>query len=500
MNTNAASIVAPLCVIGATSVRDVRVEDVGAKAYNLMRMSEAGLSVPPGFVLGTSICRAYHDAGGRLDDDVSAVVADGVQRIEDATGLRFGAGRHPLLLAVRSGAAVSMPGMLETILGVGLSDATLPGLLRATGDPVFVWDSYRRLIQSYGEVVDGCPAAAFATVVNDAVARAGVPAGELDVASLREVVSELKDVYRSVAGRPFPQDPLVQLLGAVAAVLRSWNAPHAVDYRTFLGLDDRGGTAVTVQAMVFGNLGVTSGAGVGFTRDPTTGQDRLYVDFLLNAQGEDVVGGRQSARDPESLISALPGLAHDLQTTRRRLEALFGDAQDFEFTVEEGKLWLLQSRAAKRTSWAALQIACDLVDEELIDEATAVQRLSDLDLDSVTRVRLADADTTVPLAAGTPAGVGVVAGRIALSVDAARRAADRGDPVVLVRHEASTTDIAGLAVCRGLVTGTGARTSPRPSSPANWVSSVSSGVEVSRSTPGAVVSASGRSSSPRATW
>jgi len=450
----------PLCVIGETSVRDVTVEEVGAKAYNLMRMTEAGLPVPPGFVLSTRLCREFHDAGGHLGDNVAGLVADGVRRIERATGLRFGAGRRPLLVAVRSGAAVSMPGMLETILNVGLSDATLPGLLRATGDPVFVWDSYRRLIQSYGEVVEGCPAAPFAAVLNEATTQAGVPSvAELDVAGLKGAVRTLQDVYRSVVGHPFPQDPITQLLGAVEAVLRSWNASRAAQYRALQGFTDLAGTAVTVQAMVFGNMGVTSGSGVGFTRDPSTGEDHLYVDFLLNAQGEDVVAGRYAAGDPEPLIAALPPLAHELQTVRRRLEALFGDAQDFEFTVEEGKLWLLQTRTAKRTPWAALRIACDLVDEQLIDPATALQRLHDYDLDAITRVHLAAEEQQQPIGHGTPAGTGVITGRAALSVDTVQHYTEHGDPVILVRDEASTQDISGLAICRGLVTATGARTS-----------------------------------------
>ena len=252
---------------------------------------------------------------------------------------------------------------------------------------------------------------------------------------------------------------MTQLLGAVEAVLRSWDAARAADYRDLEGLNDLVGTAVTVQAMVFGNMGVTSGSGVGFTRDPATGENRLYVDFLLNAQGEDVVAGRHAAADPEPLIEALPGLAHELQTVRRRLEALFGDAQDFEFTVEEGKLWLLQTRTAKRTPWAALRIACDLVDEKVIDPATAVQRLRDFDLDTITRVQLVGDDIARPIGHGMPAGTGVATGRVALSVDAARRYAEEGHPVVLVRDESSTDDIAGLALCRGLVTATGARTS-----------------------------------------
>jgi len=447
-------------MIGETSVRDVSIEKVGAKAYNLMRMSEIGLAVPPGFVLETELCRTYHEGGQRLDKGVIDLVVEGIDRVERATGLSFGAGRRPLLVAVRSGAAVSMPGMLETILNIGLSDTTLPGLLRATGDPVFVWDSYRRLIQSYGEVVDGCPASAFGEVLNDAKVQYGVPGvAELDVATLRNVVVNLKDVYQAVVGHAFPQDPLTQLLGAVEAVLRSWNGPRAIEYRALKGLDDLAGTAVVVQAMVFGNMGVTSGAGVGFTRDPSTGEDRLYVDFLLNAQGEDIVAGGQPGGDPDVAIAALSGLAHELQVVRRRLEALFGDAQDFEFTVEEGKLWLLQARAAKCTPWAALHIVCDLVDEGLIDPATAGQRMHGFDLDGIARVTVAAKDGAEPIGHGIPAGTGVASGRAALSIETAHRYADRGDPVVLVRDEASTTDVAGFPVCGGLVTAVGGRTS-----------------------------------------
>lgn len=429
MNRSTAGNGELLHVFGETSVREVSIDEVGAKAYNLMRMTEAGLAVPPGFVLDAVLCRAYHDAGGRLSEGVVERAAEGVRQIEGTTGAHFGAGRRPLLVAVRSSAAVSMPGMLETILNVGLTDATVPGLLRATGDPVFVWDSYRRLIQSYGEVVGGCPDAPFAAVLNEATTRHGVPtAAELDIAALKDVVRNLQVAYHSVVGRPFPQDPMAQLLGAVEAVQRSWNGTRAAEYRAIEGLTDLVGTAVVVQAMVFGNRGVTSGSGVGFTRDPATGEDRLYLDFLINAQGEDVVAGRQAAGDPEPLLAALPGLARDLQTVRRRLEVILDDAQDFEFTVEEGKLWLLQTRNAKRTPWAALRIACDFVDEGLIDPATAVQRLGEHDLDNISRVRLAAEADAHPIGRGMPAATGVATGRAALSLKSARRYAITANP------------------------------------------------------------------------
>jgi pyruvate, orthophosphate dikinase len=434
--------------------------EVGSKAANLMRMVAAGLPVPPGFVLGTEICADYHSGDGRLGADVVALVEGGVRQLEGLTHLRFGGSRRPLLVAVRSGAAVSMPGMLDTILDVGLCDGTLSGLLRATGDPVFVWDSYRRLILSYALVVEGCRGGPFEAVLNDLLHRERAPVvGELDVAALRELVARYQQVYRAQVGRPFPQDPMDQLLGAVEAVLRSWNAPRAVEYRRLRDLSGLRGTAVTVQAMVFGNTGGTSGSGVGFTRDPTTGDNHLYVDFLLDSQGEDVVAGRHGAEEPERLVAAVPGLAHELQRVRRTLEVNFGDVQDFEFTVEDANLWILQTRAAKPAAWAALRIACDLVEEGIIDRATALERLSAFDLDEIRRVHLDPAVDVHPMARATPASSGVAVGRVALSVESALRLSTEGEPVVLVRQEASTDDIAALAACQGLVTATGARTS-----------------------------------------
>ncbi len=448
----------PLPVIGQTSLRDVNLEQVGNKAYNLMRMNEAGLPVPPAFVLTTDLCRCYEDNGRQLPPETEELLRRGVAILEQATNRSFGGSRRPLLMSVRSGAAVSMPGMLDTILNIGLDDITVPGLLRATGSPTFVWDSYRRFIHTYAEVVDGCPSDPFGAVIAEALAREGVPVvDELDVASLRVVVGHLQDVYQSLTGHPFPQDPMQQLMNAVESVLRSWSAPRAVEYRRLEELDGKAGTAVTVQAMVFGNLGLSSGSGVGFTRDPASGERRLYVDFLLNAQGEDIVAGRDAAGDSEALIAAVPGLAHQLQHVATLLEALFRDAQDFEFTVEDGTLWMLQTRNAKRTPLAALRVACDLVDEGLIDPSTAVQRLDGYDLDAIATARL---DVNVsPISCGIAAGSGVVSGRVALSVASARRFSANGDSVILLRGTATTDDIAGLEVCAGLVTTYGARTS-----------------------------------------
>lgn len=433
---------------------------IGAKAAGLARLASSGLPVPPAFALTTKVCADYQRARGRLDPDVGRLLVRGIGYLEQATGRRFGAARRPLLLSVRSGAAVSMPGMLQTILNVGLCDTTLPGLLLSTGDPAFVWDTYRRLLCSYAEIVESQPPGPFEQATSEALARQAAPdPSELDVAARRELVTRLKEVYGRVAGHPFPQDPTQQLLGAIEAVLRSWDSERAVEYRRIQNLSGLAGTAVTVQAMVFGNLGVTSGSGVGFTRNPATGADEPYTDFLLSAQGEDVVGGRASASDLETLLSAVPGLAEELQTVRKRLEAIYRDAQDFEFTVEDAKLWLLQTRAAKRTALAALQIACDLVDEGLIDTTTALDRLSGYDIDQIASTRLVPDAGVDPVGHATPAGGGVASGAIALDVEAAVRTAANGEPVILVREHASTTDIAALAASGGLLTATGARTS-----------------------------------------
>jgi pyruvate,orthophosphate dikinase len=432
-------------------------QTVGGKAYNLIRLAAAGLPVPPGFVLGTAVC-ADHLAGALTRRNLADLVTEGVRALEEETGLRLGARRRPLLVAVRSGAAVSMPGMLETILDVGLCEASVPGLLRMTGNPRFVWDSYRRLVQGYAEVVHGCAASEFDAVLGDALARAGATdVRELDAVALRTLTRGFLDVFAERVGSAFPDDPVEQLLGACEAVMRSWTADKAVRYRALAGLEGLAGTAVTVQAMVYGNMGGTSGSGVAFTRDPSTGEDRLYMDFVLDGQGEDVVAGRRSGDDGELLVRRFPAVHAELLRVRRTLEAVFRDVQDFEFTVQEGALYLLQTRDAKRTAWAALRIACDLVDEGLIDEGTALARLGEVDLDAARRIRLSGA-TATPLARATPASPGVASGRIALDPERAQAMARRGERVILVRRDVATEDVAALGSAAGLLTARGVRT------------------------------------------
>jgi pyruvate,orthophosphate dikinase len=442
------------------SLNDARPEDVGNKAANLIRMAAAGLPVPPGFVLPTALCRAFFDSGGRLPVGTAELLRDGVRELERATGRNFGGARLPLLVSVRSGAPVSMPGMLDTVLNAGLSHQTLAALVRATGNPRQAWDSYRRLVQSYAEVVRGAAAHPFDSVLEEHLRTEEVPeVAELDVAALKSVTTVFLDQYASATRAPFPQDPMEQLTGAVEAVFRSWRSPRAIEYRRLNKLDDHLGTAVTVQVMVFGNMGTTSGSGVGFTRNPATGENELYLDFLWNAQGEDVVSGRCAVEGAAGLREADPNLFSQLRAAAERLEALFRDAQDFEFTVQEGRLYLLQTRSAKRTPIAALRIACDQVREGLIDESTGLNRLAGDDLAAITTVRVSATGDVKHIGTGTPASIGVAVGEAVFDPQRAATAAASGRSVILIRADIATDDIAGLAAASGILTARGGRTS-----------------------------------------
>jgi len=417
-------------------------------------MTAAGLPVPAAFVLPVAWCRREAD-----DKELAEVLSSGIATLEAATGLGFGSPRRPLLVSVRSGAAVSMPGMLETVLNVGANAATVEGLIGHTGNPRLAWDCYRRLVQSYSEVVQGLPRGPFDELVTHALSAAGVETeNELDYSSLRQLTGDLLARFRELAGVPFPDDPREQLREAALAVFRSWKAPKAVAYRNANGVDHDAGTAVTVQRMVFGNAGGTSGAGVAFTRNPATGAAGLYLDFQFNGQGEDVVAGRQAAHGDDRLRRTLPSAWMQLQEAGHALEALFHDAQDFEFTLEAGSLYLLQSRAANRTPWAALHIAVDQVDEGLISPREALSRLAAIDVAAVVRTRLADSKAE-RLALAQVASIGVASGAIALDSKNASHMADKGTPVILVRRASETADIDGLIRAAGILTRTGARTS-----------------------------------------
>jgi pyruvate,orthophosphate dikinase len=431
-------------------------QTMGFKAWNLLRMAQLSLPVPPAFVIGTRYCV---DATSRQQGASKVIWDAGLHAVEHATGLALGDARRPLLLSVRSGAPVSMPGMMETILNIGLCDATVNGMLRQSGNPRLVWDAYRRLVVTYGEVVDGIPPQVFEQATR---ARFGArDERDLDFAELRELTRCLLSAYETTAGRPFPQDPQLQLAGAIEAVFASWLSAKATAYRRINGISDSIGTAVTVQRMVFGNAGGQSGAGVGFTRNPATGEPALWVDFLFNAQGEDVVSGRRSAHGHDELAAVLPGVWLALQSACRQLEHAFGDMQDFEFTVQEGQLFMLQSRGGKRTPRAAARIALDMLDEGLITADIARERTAGLDRKALARSHVVAENGQPPaaVARADTASNGVAVGEIVLDEARARARFAAGAQVVLVRRDAETSDISALECATGLLTQRGARTS-----------------------------------------
>ncbi len=435
-------------------------EAVGSKAHNLMRMARRGLSIPPGFVLGTEVCRAYMASPETTLAGISPSIAEAMHWLESATGTFLGDAKRPLLVSVRSGAAISMPGMMETILNIGLNDTALGGLLRSRGNPRLAYDCKRRLIQQYGEVVAGIPAASFDDVVALHLAATGtVATDEMSSAELAALADSLAEVYTGVVGQAFPADPRAQLDGAIRAVLDSWMSPRAIAYRKLHDIPDDLGTAVIVQAMVFGNAGSASGSGVGFTRNPGDGENDLYVDYLANAQGEDVVAGRRRAAGLDELLRLAPAAASALIAAAPLLEAEFGDMQDFEFTVADGRLYFLQCRSGKRMPLAALRIAVDQVAEGLLTPSAALERLAELDLAAIAIRRVVPRDGMGAVATGMPAGSGVAVGRIVFDPERVAGVAGPDKPVILARQNAETADIAAMALSAGLLTAEGARTS-----------------------------------------
>jgi pyruvate,orthophosphate dikinase len=429
----------------------------GSKAAQLAVMNRLGLAVPPAFVLPTNLCQAINrgdaDAGVALEEGLRL----GIARLEELTGRRFGDERAPLLVSVRSGAEKSMPGMLETILNVGLNASNLRGFIRLTGNPRLAWDSYRRFIQGYAEVVHGLAGDTFDACLADMVRREAVAGeSELDGEALERLTADYLDIALRGIGHPIPEQPMEQLLTAARAVYRSWDSAKAVEYRRLNGLQHLAGTAVTVQAMVFGNAGGRSGAGVAFSRNPATGAPGLYVDFLLDAQGEDVVSGRRTPGSAELLAARLPVAAAELAAGAKRLEKECGDLQDIEFTIEDGKLFFLQTRAAKRTPRAALRVVVDLVREGIIDADTGLRRVAEIDLAQAGVTRFVDRAQAV--ATAIPASPGVASGRVAFDSPRAKEMAADGTPVILVRHDTSTEDVAGFAVAAGILTAVGGRT------------------------------------------
>ncbi|MGZ5896833.1 MAG: PEP/pyruvate-binding domain-containing protein [Xanthobacteraceae bacterium] len=442
--------------IGDGSAKKHSAEVVGAKAANLARMAALGVPVPPAFVLPVSLCAAIVSGDHHATRKLTPGLAEGIEFLETATGRRFGDRRRPLLVSVRSGAARSMPGMLDTVLNVGCTSAAVHGLVRVTGSPRFAWDCRRRFLESYGSTVLGIDAASF-TARLEAMTSAEHVGSQLALDS--EALERLAGDYQQMIDdddHTVPTDPMEQLVAAAQAVYRSWTSERACTYRKLQQLEDLEGTAVTIQAMVFGNRGMSSGSGVAFSRDPSTGGIQPVIDVLFESQGEDVVSGSRTPDTEEAIVNSLPGVAKQLRETLERLEREFADVQDVEFTIEDGKLWILQTRSAKRTPRAALMFAVAFVKEGLIARSEALQRLKDLNATALSQKRLVG--THESAARGTSASSGVAVGRAAFDSASAERIAAGGDPVILVRPDTSTADVAGFATADGIVTAVGGRT------------------------------------------
>jgi len=433
---------------------------LGGKGANLAEMCRIGLPVPPGFTIATSVCAHYRDHGA-MPEDVLAQVDAALTRLEEAMGRRFGDPDAPLFLSVRSGAAVSMPGMMDTVLNLGLNDETVEGLARTSGSRRFALDGYRRLINMFGDVVMGVEHDHFETALTDVKAsRAAVADMDLDADGMAEVVERYLEIYREHVGDAFPRDPRTQLRRAIEAVFGSWNAPRAVRYRKIHKITGLQGTAANVQAMVFGNLGETSGTGVCFTRDPSTGENVLYGEYLVNAQGEDVVAGIRTPEPIARLEQDMPRCYEQLLGIKETLEQHYGDMQDLEFTVQERKLYMLQTRTGERTAQAAVRIAVEMADDGLIDEPTALRRVKPDQLDRLLHPTFdPDAERFILSSAGLPASPGAVSGQITFTAEDAEAWAERGLKVILVRRETSPEDIGGMHVAEGILTQLGGMTS-----------------------------------------
>ncbi|MCD8368144.1 MAG: pyruvate, phosphate dikinase [Clostridiales bacterium] len=440
--------------------KDMR-ELLGGKGANLAEMTNAGMPVPKGFTITTEACTQYYEDGKAINADIQQEILDKLAILEEQDAKRFGDPENPLLVSVRSGARASMPGMMDTILNLGINDTVAQGLVKLTNNPRFVYDSYRRFIQMFSDVVMELDKRSFERIIDDVKEKRGVALdSELTAEDMQELVVRFKEYYRSQKGEDFPQEPKVQLMEAVQAVFRSWNNKRAIYYRAQHDIPDSWGTAVNVQTMVFGNWGNDSGTGVAFTRDPVTGEKKLYGDFLMNAQGEDVVAGIRRTSDISELEKINPAVYEEFVDIATRLENHYRDMQDMEFTIERGHLYMLQTRNGKRTPGAALKIAVDLVKEGLISEQEALLMLEPESLDAVlhdnfTKEALAQA---IPIATGVPASPGAGCGAAYFTAEDCEAQAKNG-PVVLVRQETSTEDIVGMQVSEGVLTARGGRAS-----------------------------------------
>jgi pyruvate,orthophosphate dikinase len=450
---------------GSASLKDL----LGGKGANLAEMASIGLPVPPGFTITTEVCTTYYDNDQNYPADLADQVNAGIAAIEQAVGLRFGDREKPLLVSVRSGARVSMPGMMDTVLNLGLNDSTIQGLIAASNDPRFAWDSYRRFLQMYGSVVLGVDHHRFEEIIESIkLDQAIVEDTALTAEDWQKVVEGYKEMIQAELGHPFPQDPQEQLWGAIGAVFGSWMNPRANTYRRLHDIPANWGTAVNVQAMVFGNMGEDCATGVCFTRDPSTGENTFYGEYLVNAQGEDVVAG---IRTPQPLAKlrakpgetpmevAMPEVFAELVAVREKLETHYHDMQDIEFTVQQKKLYMLQTRTGKRTAAAALRIAVEMAEQGLIDRAEAVMRVNPASLDQLLHPTLDPKASRTLISKGLPASPGAACGTVVFSADEAELRATHGESVILVRIETSPEDIHGMHAAQGILTTRGGMTS-----------------------------------------
>ena len=435
---------------------------LGGKGANLAEMTNLGLPIPQGFTVTTEACTDYYTQGGKISDEINGQILEALKKVEEINGKKFGDNADPLLVSVRSGARASMPGMMDTILNLGLNDQAVEGFAAKTGNPRFAYDSYRRFIQMFSDVVMEIPKSTFEKIIDAVKEEKGVKYDiELDADDMKELIKRFKEYYKEQKGEEFPQDPMVQLMEAVKAVFRSWNNPRAIVYRRMNDIPGDWGTAVNVQTMVFGNMGNTSGTGVAFTRNPSTGEKGIYGEYLINAQGEDVVAGVRTPSPITKLEQDLPECYKQFMELAMKLEDHYRDMQDMEFTIQEGKLFFLQTRNGKRTAQAAIKIACDLVDEGKITPEEAVCRIEAKSLDQLLH------PTFVPeaLKAGKvmgealPASPGAAAGKIYFTAEEAKAAHAKGERVILVRLETSPEDIEGMQASEGILTVRGGMTS-----------------------------------------
>ena len=435
---------------------------LGGKGANLAEMTNLGLPVPQGFTVTTEACTRYYDDGRKIADEIQKEIEENLVKLEAKTGKKFGDLANPLLVSVRSGARASMPGMMDTILNLGLNDQVVEGLAKLTNNPRFAYDSYRRFIQMFSDVVMGLEKSRFERIIDDMKEKKGVKMDtELGVEDLKEMVVKFKAFYKEELGKDFPQQPKEQLMEAVKAVFRSWDNPRAQVYRRMNDIPYSWGTAVNVQSMVFGNMGDTSGTGVAFTRNPSTGEKKLYGEYLMNAQGEDVVAGIRTPMPISELANQNPAIYEQFVNIANTLENHYNDMQDMEFTIENGKLYMLQTRNGKRTAKAALKIAVDLVNEGKITEQEALMKIEPKQLDSLLHPGFDPAalKKAEVIGKGLPASPGAACGKVVFTAERASELAGEGNKVVLVRLETSPEDIEGMAASEGILTARGGMTS-----------------------------------------